>query len=202
MKTAVQIAAARPADAKKIGAHKGHVLARKADMPTEERCRQAPVVVVEERDPEGWPIVHARAVDTLTRLVRNGMISPAWAAAGSRFRHDYHAAHYQSLSAVDLTRERGAGGREKVVGTIEDARQRVYEALSQLGGMSAPAGSIVWHVIGGEMSLRDWSLRQVWGSGRTIRQEVATGILIGALGALSGYYANLARVKSRRDATR
>lgn len=169
------------------------------DMPTPERCRQAPVALVEERDPEGWPVAHCRAIDTLTRMVRSGLLEPHWASAGNRFRRDFHFAHFEPLTAGDLGRMRGAGGHETVQDSVEDARQRVWEALRRLGGMGAPAGSVIWHVVGAEMTLRDWSLRQVWGAGRTIRQEVATGILIGALGALSGHYAERRRAEDARE---
>ena len=72
-----------------------------------------------------------------------------------------------------------------------DARRRVQDALDALGGLSSPAGSCVWHVVGRQRSLRDWALRQCW-SGRPLPQGHAQGILVAALGILA------ARTDSRR----
>ena len=53
-----------------------------------------------------------------------------------------------------------------------------------LGGLSSPAGSCVWHVVGLQRSVREWAMRQGWG-GRPVRQEQAQGILVAALGVLA-----------------
>ncbi len=66
------------------------------------------------------------------------------------------------------------------------ARRRVHAAMEALGGMSSPAGSCVWHVIGLQRSIRDWAMRQGWG-GRPVRQEQAQGILVAALGVLAAH---------------
>jgi hypothetical protein len=60
----------------------------------------------------------------------------------------------------------------------------VHEAAQALGGISSPAGSCVWHVVGLQRSVREWALRQGWG-GRPVRQEQAQGILVAALGMLA-----------------
>jgi hypothetical protein len=67
-----------------------------------------------------------------------------------------------------------------------DARRRVYKALETLGGISSPAGSCVWHVVGLQRSVREWAMRQGWG-GRPVRQEQAQGILVAALGVLAAH---------------
>jgi hypothetical protein len=59
--------------------------------------------------------------------------------------------------------------------------------METLGGISSPAGSRVWHVIGLQRSVREWAMRQGWG-GRSVRQEQAQGILVAALGVLAGYF--------------
>ncbi|GGF22643.1 hypothetical protein GCM10011611_30890 [Aliidongia dinghuensis] len=163
------------------------------ELPPPERQRHDPVTLVEERDPEGWPVRHCRAVDTIGRLVRNGLARPEWAVAADRFRRDYRLAQFDPLSANDLQRPRGAGGRGPILDRVEDARQRLFDAVAGMGGLSAPAGSVVWHVIGAELTLKDWSLRQVWG-GRPLRHEVATGILLAALAALDAHYHDRRRI--------
>jgi hypothetical protein len=67
------------------------------------------------------------------------------------------------------------------------ARRRVHDALQALRGISSPAGSCVWHVVGLQRSVREWALRQGWG-GRPVRQEQAQGILVAALEVLAGHF--------------
>ncbi len=163
------------------------------ELPPPERRQHDPLALVEERDPEGWPVRHCKTVDTIGRLVRSGLARPEWAVAADRFRRDFRLAQFDPLSAGDLQRMRGAGGRGAIMDRVEDARQRLFDAVAGMGGLSAPAGSIVWHVIGAEQTLNEWSLRQVWG-GRPLRHEVATGILLAALAALDAHYHDRRRV--------
>lgn len=84
------------------------------------------------------------------------------------------------LASLILVHAPGTG-----VGSMTDAqvgaRERVFCALDTLGGMGSPAGACVWHVVGLQASLREWSIRQGWG-GRAVRHEAAQGILVAALG--------------------
>ena len=76
-------------------------------------------------------------------------------------------------------------GREPEINDRQlNARRRVHEAMQALGGISSPAGSCVWHVVGLQRSVREWALRMGWG-GRPVRQEQAQGILVAALGMLA-----------------
>ena len=59
--------------------------------------------------------------------------------------------------------------------------------MEALGGISSPAGSCVWHVVGLQRSVREWAIRQGWG-GPPVRQEQAQGILIAALGMLTAHF--------------
>ena len=67
------------------------------------------------------------------------------------------------------------------------ARENVYRAMDALGGPSSPAGSCVWHVVGCELSIREWALRHGW-NGRRIGHSQAQGILVAALGLLAKHY--------------
>jgi hypothetical protein len=60
------------------------------------------------------------------------------------------------------------------------------ERQESLGGLTSPAGSCVWDVVGLQRSVREWAMRQGWG-GRPVRQEQAQGILIAALGVLANH---------------
>jgi hypothetical protein len=71
---------------------------------------------------------------------------------------------------------------ERQLGT----RRGVHKALEALRGISSPAGSCVWHVVGLQRSVCEWALRQGWG-GRPVRQEQAQGILVAALGMLAAH---------------
>jgi Domain of unknown function (DUF6456) len=164
------------------------LLGRDRDTPPPERARHDPLSLVDEIGPGGITVSHYRVADAIVRLERIGLIERECASAGERFRRDFLAAQLDPLSAADLRRSRGAGGQAHILDRAEDARERLWRAVCHLGSISSPAGSIIWHVVGAEMSLQHWALRQGWGAGRPIRHEVATGILIGALGALAGYY--------------
>jgi hypothetical protein len=59
--------------------------------------------------------------------------------------------------------------------------------MQALGGISTPAGSCVWHVVGLQRSVREWAMREGWG-GRPVRQEQAQGILVAALGMLAAHF--------------
>ena len=66
------------------------------------------------------------------------------------------------------------------------ARRWVHETMAALGGISSPAGSCVWHVVGLQRSVREWAMRQGWG-GRPVDHKAAAGILIAALGVLAAH---------------
>jgi hypothetical protein len=91
------------------------------------------------------------------------------------------------LRVPDLTRL-PQGMRELPISLAQaEARKKVWLALKTLGGMAAPAGSCVWHVVGCEWTVKDWALREGW-NGRSISQEVAAGILVGSLGVLQAHF--------------
>ena len=60
----------------------------------------------------------------------------------------------------------------------------MHRALEAAGGIGSPGGSCLWHVLGCGCSIREWAVRQSW-NGRPVRQELAQGILIAALGILA-----------------
>ena len=60
-------------------------------------------------------------------------------------------------------------------------------ALTKLGGATSPAGSCVWHVVGSAATLKEWALHHGW-NGRVLSPEAASGVLIGALGALQAQF--------------
>jgi hypothetical protein len=144
---------------------------------------------VREKDPDGRIVVHHRTVDTPGNMLHAGTIDEAMHDAAKDFQAAFIIANLDPLRALPVLRVPGTGREPELNERQLDARRRVHKALEALGGLSSPAGSCVWHVVGLQRSVREWALRQGWG-GRPVRQEQAQGILIAGLGMLamhSGY---------------
>jgi hypothetical protein len=141
---------------------------------------------VREKDPDGRIVVHHRTVDTLGKMLRAGTITQEMHDAAKDFQADFIIANLDPLRAIPILRVPGTGCEPELNERQLDARRRVHEAMQALGGISSPAGSCVWHVLGLQRSVREWAIRQGW-RGRPVRQEQAQGILVAALGMLVAY---------------
>ncbi|HEX6841058.1 MAG TPA: DUF6456 domain-containing protein [Stellaceae bacterium] len=157
--------------------------------PTAERQRHGDVerLTSSIADEAGRPARPFRHVDTLARMLRRGSITGAMHQAGEDFRAVFATAQLDGLRAPDLTRVPQTLRDLEPTARQAEARKRVWQALKALGGIASPAGSCIWHVVGCEWTLRDWSLREGWG-GRPLSEETAAGILVGALGVLQAHY--------------
>jgi hypothetical protein len=142
---------------------------------------------VREKDPEGRIVVHHRTVDTLGKMHRAGTITEEMHDAAQDFQAAFIVANLDPLRALPILRVPGTGREPDLTERQLHARRRVHEAVQALGGLSSPAGSCVWHVVGLQRSVREWAIRQGWG-GRPVRQEQAQGILIAALGMLAAHF--------------
>ena len=142
---------------------------------------------VYEADPDGRPVVHHRTVDTLGIMLRAGTITKAMHDAARDFQAQFTIARFDVVRCMSLMRVPGGGGPGDFTDAQVDARRRIAKALDALGGLGSPAGSCVWHVVGLQRSIREWSMRQGWG-GRLVRVEQAQGILVAALGVLARHY--------------
>ena len=142
---------------------------------------------VRELDPDGRMVVHHRLVDTLGRMLKSAPLMKACtmqrgtSRRPSTWRGWTRCGHCRSSRVPRMGRETELNERQL------DARRRVNEAIQALGGISSPAGSCVWHVVGLQRSVREWALRQGW-SGRSVDQKEAKGILVAALGMLARHY--------------
>jgi hypothetical protein len=76
-----------------------------------------------------------------------------------------------------------------------DARRRVAAALNALGGHDSAAGSCAWYVVGLEMSVREWAMRQGWG-GRPVPPPQAQGMLVATLSVLAGHLGLVGRQRA------
>jgi len=139
---------------------------------------------IREVDPDGKIVVHHRLVDTLGRMLKSGTIDQAMHDAACDLQAAFIIANFDPLRAVPILRVPGTGREPDLNERQLDARRRVHQAMQALGGISSPAGSCVWHVVGLQRSIREWAIRQGWG-GRPVRQEQAQGILVAALGMLA-----------------
>ena len=143
-------------------------------------------------DSSGRPTRPHRSVDTLAAMERRGSITAGMRQAGEDFRARFMTAQLDPLSALDISRpmtglDSGRTFREERALRIEDAREVMRRAILVVGGPGSAGGSCLWHVLGWQRSLKEWALEQGW-SGRRVSQEVASGILIGALGALEAHF--------------
>jgi hypothetical protein len=142
---------------------------------------------VREKDPDGRIVYHHRTVDTLGKMLRAGTITQEMHDAGKDFQAAFIVASLDSLRAIPILRVPGTGREPELNERQLDARRRVHESLETLGGISSPAGSCVWHVVGLQRSVREWATRQGWCS-RLVEQKQATGILVAALGVLAAHF--------------
>jgi hypothetical protein len=107
--------------------------------------------------------------------------------AAKDFQAAFILANFDPLRALPILRVPGTGREPELNERQLHARRRVHEAMHALGGISCPAGSCIWHVLGLQRSVREWAIRQGSG-GRPIRQEQAQGILVAALGVLATHF--------------
>jgi hypothetical protein len=119
-------------------------------------------------------------------MLRSGTITQEMHDAAKDFQASFIVAQLDPLRAVPILRVPGTGREPELNERQLHARRQVHQATAALGGISSPAGSCVWHVVGLQRSVRDWAIRQGWG-GRPVRQEQAQGILVAALGMLAGH---------------
>ncbi|WP_198368502.1 DUF6456 domain-containing protein [Roseomonas rosulenta] len=156
--------------------------------PSKWRLQHGPVgEPVREADPEtGLPVVHRRTVDTLGQMLANDTITQEMHDAGAVFRRQFRVAALDQLRAMPLLRLPGGSG-DRLTERRAKARAEVADAVTALGGFDSAAGSIVWHVVGLEHSVREWAQRQGWG-GRSVGHAQAQGMLVAALGVLAVVY--------------
>jgi hypothetical protein len=136
---------------------------------------------VREKDPDGRIVYHHRTVDTLGKMLRAGTIDQAMHDAAKDFQAAFIIANLDPLRALPILRVPGTGREPELSERQLDARRRVHQAMGALGGISSPAGSCVWHVVGLQRSVREWAMRQGWG-GQVRGPEAGAGDPGGGVG--------------------
>jgi hypothetical protein len=157
--------------------------------PSPERLAQGSVERLPQpiADEAGRPARPYRAVDTLTSMLRKGSITPAMHQAGEDFHALFIVAALEPLHAADLRRLPDGVNELPLSLRQSEARKEVWRIVKMVGGISSPAGSCLWHVVGCTATVKEWALHHGW-NGRVLSQEAASGVLIGALGALQAYF--------------
>jgi hypothetical protein len=118
-----------------------------------------------EADPNDRIVLRHRTVDSLGKLLRSGAVTEAMHDAGHAFQRYFQFAGLDPIRARSMMLPVSGGGAPELTERQLDARHQVYTAMQALGGLSSPAGSCVWHVIGLQRSVREWATTCAPGAG-------------------------------------
>jgi hypothetical protein len=156
-----------------------------AIVPTPERAQRGPIERTERPVlpvPGEFETPYV-AIDLLEGMLRRGVISAEEKLAGERFRSWFALAHLDGLRAADLARPVVDGGRAQpeILMITERARNEIWQAIRWLGGISSTEAVCIWHVIGLDESLREWSSK----TPKTANHSVASGVLLVAIERLA-----------------
>lgn len=125
-----------------------------------------------------------RVLTTLRQMANKGTITTDMWNAGEFFHAMFVVGQLHAIRAADMGRIPVEGMRvSQTPGRIMRARQWVWEALCAMGGIASPCGRVAWHILGEEMPIDHFARSAGW-SGRPLKRETASGLLIGALGVL------------------
>lgn len=140
-----------------------------------------------DTDPDtGAVVTHHRAVDTLGMMLNNGTITQEMHDAGTKFRMLFRSAALGTMGTSALVRLPGKTTRGMSDHHVY-AGIKVAEAINVLGGHDSAAGSCAWHVLGSEISVREWAMRQGWG-GPLVPPTQAQGMLVATLCVLAAHF--------------
>lgn len=145
-------------------------------------------IFVREEDASGQPSEHFRIVDTLGTMLRRGTITSPMYDAGTRFAEDFYSAGLEGTRAIDYgSAGGGSASTDSMTERVAMAQHRVGKALDAVGGIESLGGSLLWHVVGQGMSLREWIRCSLWNRRRLDIREVR-GVMIVAMQVLAAHY--------------
>lgn len=183
------------AKARKAQRSKGFIVSADAIGPTPQLAQHTPLEMVDIRDKDGWPVSTQRTVDTLGRLMRNGLIGPAEVKAGNWFRARFHISKLDPNRVPQLDRIFLDGGKPPASSEserIQEAKDDIWAALQAVGTFDSLPSRILYDVVGREVTISEWVQNQSFGGFR-VRADTATGILAAALVTLAAHCAGLER---------
>lgn len=103
--------------------------------------------VIDANGQVGRPL--GRAYDTLGALLKAGTLTVPQVNAGHQIHRYWRSAHKGDLSALDLRRPRGPGGKPSHVlpMSVEAAKRRVYDAIEAMDGYGSHEARAVMHIV-------------------------------------------------------
>ena len=116
-----------------------------------------------------------RVADTLRRLEMRKTITPTQRRAGDEFRADFQTAALHGIRPRAMERIDMEWKSDNRLSRADHCKRRVLADLEALGGIGSIGSTVMWEVIGREISLREWC--DICGLARA----VVTGILIASL---------------------
>ena len=138
-------------------------------------------IVIEETPQAG--VFRRRRIGLVERWADEGLVTDKELAAAEAFQAFFDRAQLWERYAVSsslIDRVDGGGSRsDEASASMYEARERVMDAVTVLGGSMGP---VVWDVIGSELSLREHVARQAGVKRVTVHE--ARGRLIAGLDIL------------------
>jgi hypothetical protein len=152
-------------------------------VPPSERFRHDKITLSEKSigDSRGAISRPWKVENLLDRWEAEGKLTNAQRQAGEAFRVLFRAAQFEALRCADVGRIPNLARASRSWGalsiTAERARNRLSAVWEALGGLNSEPSSVIYHCLGEERSLREWSI--VYGFKR--RNGAASVLLIEAL---------------------
>lgn len=157
------------------------------DRGTPELSQHTPVIKTTTNENRETRTAH-KTLDTLERLLNGGTITEAQCEAGRKFERAFYLAGLNPTSCVSLEGLNGGSTGQHMTERTILARQRIYDAVLALGGLTSPAGAAAWHILGNGLSIKAWAQRERWGGQSGINEHAAKGVFVSALGVLAGHW--------------
>ena len=168
--------------------------------PTVQRTRHDPVYEATDLPPneDASDYRPMRVKDRWQRMEEAGTIDQPMRRAVYRFRRNFLFAGFETLRAGPLLRLARSTRASDPSEHRLDARRAVWAALDALGGASAPSGSVIWHCVGRDETVKDWAVRQNWAGRAPLNETAAKGILLAALWTLAEHYRRVEKLERDR----
>jgi hypothetical protein len=146
-------------------------------------------VILREADPDtGVVVTHIRKMDFLDQWLESGRINRDQYYIAQDFRRNFRQANcgerYKSIFDITNTNSKGGSASKDGLSGAADARKYVANSMTHLGRRM---GEAVWHVVGLEWSLNEYS-KQKRLAGYNITRDIASGFVEAGLEMLANYH--------------
>lgn len=161
-----------------------------------------------DKDPDGAIVMRAKVRSRWDRMLASKTINDEMKSAAEEFEKHFARAHLSTGRSMPLMPSASAHQELTITEQQEFYRRRVHKAMVVLGGSASVCGSIIWHVVGEQWSIREWAEKKGWldpeqgptakeiaiakAEGRkpqpTITHTKAQGVLVAALERLAFHY--------------